>query len=127
MDIEKLSESFALISDEFGVKLNAAQIVLIEHSLKLLQHENKLRKMYFWGRIDGIESDYFIAFGHNQNGLYQYFYSINCTDWFILILQKLNELERASKCCKDDFVGRPKHTIGVSLVKYLLNDSTNGI
>lgn len=113
-----LHRTFALVSDEFDVKLNAAQIILMQHSVKLLQHENKLKKMYFWGRIDGIENDYFIAFGHNP-GPIQYFYSLNCIDWYILVLQKSSEMEKASKYCKSEFVGRPMHTSEIVLVRCL--------
>lgn len=86
MNIEYLKESIDALSHEYAHCLCPGKIALIKHSLIILQTESKLKNIYFWGRLNGIENDYYIAFGYTQNILNnrRYFYSKDCSEWCYL-------------------------------------------
>lgn len=86
MDVEHFQEYLHYASYS-GNQLTQHQAALIENSLIVLQSENKFRQIFFWGRIGGIENDYYIAFGYRKDCLCGriFFYSINCYQWFLLL------------------------------------------
>lgn len=96
MNISYFKEGLEIISST-GQRLSPEQILLIENSLTILQHENKFKAVFFWGRINAIESDYYISFGYTTDCLNdrRYFYSQNCYDWFLLPLVKAKNVEAA--------------------------------
>lgn len=49
--------------------LNSESYVVLTNSLLLLQSENHLKKIFFWGIIQGLEADYFISFGYERDSL----------------------------------------------------------
>lgn len=105
MNISYFKEGLEIISSS-GHRLSPEQILLIENSLTILQHENKFKDVYFWGRINAIESDYYISFGYTTDCLKdrRYFYSLNCYDWFLLPLAKSKNFE-AALCSNTKFTG----------------------
>lgn len=105
MNISYFKEGLELISSS-GQRLSPEQILLLENSLTILQHENKFREVFFWGRINAIERDYYISFGYTTDCLKdrRYFYSLNCYDWFLLPLAKLKNFEAALEA-KTKFTG----------------------
>lgn len=86
MNIEYFKESVEALSHEIAHCLCPGKIALIKHSLIILQTENKLKSIYFWGRLNGIANDFYIAFGYTQNILNdrRYFYSNDCNEWYYL-------------------------------------------
>lgn len=69
-----------------GQVLSTEEGIVLYNSLLLLQNENHFRKIYFWGRICGIDKDYFIAYGYVKDALIGriFYYSTNCIDWGLL-------------------------------------------
>lgn len=69
-----------------GSVLNTEEGIILYNTLVLLQNENHFRKIYFWGRIYGVDRDYFVAFGYVNDALsdHVFYYSTNCLDWGLL-------------------------------------------
>lgn len=88
MNVEYFSELLNMFILEMPHCFCPTKATLIQHSLIILQTENKFKNIYFWGRIDSLEYSYYIAFGYTNDLLSdrQYFYSQNCIEWFLLDL-----------------------------------------
>lgn len=101
MNVEYFKESIEALSHEFTHCLCPGKIALIKHSLIILQTENKLKSIYFWGRLNGIENDYYIAFGYTQSILSdrRYFYSKDCNEWYYLPTDSVDD------SCEFEFFG----------------------
>lgn len=87
MNVEYLTSDFMKsISHEIPHKLNGWHLIKIRHSLIILKSENKFENIYFWGRIDGLHADYFIATGYRKDCIDEhfYFYSNDCVEWILL-------------------------------------------
>lgn len=86
MNISNFKENLNYIS-YCGITLSLEEATLLENSLTILKSNNKFKETYFWGRINGVENDYYIAFGYQKSCLTgsKYFYSINCTGEWILM------------------------------------------
>ncbi|XP_015520175.1 radial spoke head protein 9 homolog [Neodiprion pinetum] len=69
-----------------GVCVGTENSQLLQNSLIILQNENHFRKCYYWGRINGIQNDYHVAYGYEKECLSGriYFYSTNCLDWLLM-------------------------------------------
>ncbi|KAJ8669660.1 hypothetical protein QAD02_000919 [Eretmocerus hayati] len=85
MDCLKLLETI----DTFGhagycVSVEKSQ--LLQNALIILQKENHFRKCYYWGRINGIQNDYHVAYGFQRECLdgQTYYYSTDCLTWFLM-------------------------------------------
>lgn len=68
MECVKLQEN----QDKFshtGVCIGAEQSQILKNSLLILQKENHFKKTFYWGRINGIQADYHVAFGYNKDCL----------------------------------------------------------
>lgn len=105
MNVEHFQE-YLQYSSYCGIQLTPKQAALIENSLIILQSENKFRDIFFWGRIDAIENDYYIAFGYRNDCLCGriFFYSINCYQWFLLP-PSTAELYQTCLLIPDQFTG----------------------
>lgn len=116
MNIEYLYESLDLTSNYCSQKLTPEQHILIENSLLVLQNENRFKDIFFWGRIDGIEKDYFIAFGTYADclGERKFYYSTDCYNWLMMPYEN-KELFEACFLCKELFLGDPTHLTVVKL------------
>ncbi|XP_063975146.1 radial spoke head protein 9 homolog [Diachasmimorpha longicaudata] len=69
-----------------GLSIPAERAQLLRNSLLILQKENHFRKIYYWGRINGVGNDYHIAFGYAKDSLKdrKFFYSLDGLDWLLL-------------------------------------------
>lgn len=104
-----------------GFRLTQRETALIENSLIILQSCNKLNHMFFWGRIETVENDYYyyIAFGFSKDVLKdrKFFYSLNGYEWLMLPECKPELRKVALKCCKKKFQGDPANVEEVLMVK----------
>ncbi|MCQ2817286.1 MAG: hypothetical protein MJ252_08485, partial [archaeon] len=55
-----------------GVCFNIEEKIKLEIGLKELMAKEKPEHLYFWGKITGEESDYYIAVGINFTGHYAF-------------------------------------------------------
>lgn len=69
MDISQLERNLDYVSLT-GSVLNDEKRMILTNSLILLQNENQFTKIYLWGKILGLESDYFIAYGFKKSVLF---------------------------------------------------------
>lgn len=86
MNVEYLRESLQLCSYAGAHLLNSEQLALLELSLIVLQNDNLLPQIFFWGRLSAINGDYYIALGYLKDALRgrRFFYSKNCVQWYLL-------------------------------------------
>lgn len=104
-----------------GMKLSEEQKILIENSLITLQNENRFTAIYFWGRIDGIANDYYVAFGYVRDCLKdrKYYYSVDCYQWLLLPFVQNAKTFQATILCREPFRGDPSLQLTVKLVSKL--------
>ena len=62
MEAEKICEQLKYIQ-QAGVTLGTEERMQLECALHTLQSSMSFETLYFWGKINGIESDYYIAVG----------------------------------------------------------------
>ncbi|XP_065356930.1 radial spoke head protein 9 homolog [Calliphora vicina] len=100
-----------------GIKLTPEQKMLIENSLIVLQNENRFADMYFWGRINGIVKDYYIAFGYKRDCLRdrKYFFSTDGYQWLMLPFVHNPKTFQATMLCPEHFTGDPSLITPVKL------------
>jgi len=67
MEAGKLAEQLKYIS-KAGVTLSTEERMQLEYALSTLQSSIGFETLYFWGKIEGIETDYYIAVGQNTIG-----------------------------------------------------------
>lgn len=86
MNISNFKENLNYIS-YCGISLSPEEATYLENSLIILKSDNKFKETFFWGRINGIRNDYFIAFGYHKNCLTgsKFFYSVNCKGEWVLL------------------------------------------
>ncbi|ESN96418.1 hypothetical protein HELRODRAFT_156021 [Helobdella robusta] len=91
-----------------GIILSPEQKALLEVSLPVLKNDEKLTNLQFWGKIRGVNSDYFITkgFGNNYFGPKRYFYSQDCLSWGILNPPD-KEMVKKSKLVHEMLTGDP--------------------
>uniref|UniRef100_T1GP96 Radial spoke head protein 9 homolog n=1 Tax=Megaselia scalaris TaxID=36166 RepID=T1GP96_MEGSC len=116
MNIEYLWEGLELISNECDQRITPEQHILIESSLLILQNEHRFKDIFFWGRIDAYERDYFIAFGIYADclGERKFYYSTDCYNWIMMPYQN-KELFEPCFLCKEMLLGDPTHVTVVKL------------
>ncbi|XP_055848911.1 radial spoke head protein 9 homolog [Episyrphus balteatus] len=115
MNIESLRDGINSLM-YVGQTLTSEELLLIQNSLIILQSDNKFKEIFFWGRIQGIEKDYFIAFGYTKDCLKErkFFYSLDCLQWLMMPLPN-SDLFQASLLCRPKFQGDPSHFTCVEL------------
>ncbi|PSN37511.1 Radial spoke head protein 9 [Blattella germanica] len=69
-----------------GYTLSHEQQLVLQNSLIILQNENHFEQTFLWGKIFGLDSDYYIAYGYEKDALKGrvFYYSTNCLDWGLL-------------------------------------------
>lgn len=122
MNVDYLREGLDLLSQTGCVLLNQEKLTLIENSLIILQSENKFSSIYFWGRINGIDNDYYIALGYLKDCLRgrRFFFSTNCVQWYLLPPPNTEQYE-ASQLAPNDFQGDISNIIYVPMVSTYTN------
>lgn len=117
MNVNYLRDGLELMSYS-GYKLSYEEAALLENSLIILQNENKFRDIFFWGKIDGVEKDYYIAFGYVSDILRarKYFFSFNCIDW-LQLPRNVKDPAQDHICLmvQDRFLGDPSYVMDVEL------------
>lgn len=77
MECLKLLESLDIFGD-VGYCTGSEKSQVLQSSLIVLQQENHFRKCYYWGRINGIDHDYHIAYGYQKECLEGQTYYYRC-------------------------------------------------
>eukprot|EP00730_Choanoeca_flexa_P011870 TRINITY_DN2870_c0_g1_i1.p1 TRINITY_DN2870_c0_g1~~TRINITY_DN2870_c0_g1_i1.p1 ORF type:complete len:146 (+),score=14.65 TRINITY_DN2870_c0_g1_i1:59-496(+) len=92
-----------------GIVLSTEKRVAIDTSLVLLQNAEQFKHIAFWGKIQGITTDYFIAQGYNDDPFQRKsFMSLDCIHW--AQLPELHEiLIKAAASIRTRFTGNPAH------------------
>jgi len=62
MEAGKIAEQLKYVS-KAGVTLSTEERMQLEYALSTLQTSMGFETLYFWGKIEGIETDYYIAVG----------------------------------------------------------------
>jgi len=86
MDVENFQQCVELMLHS-GFKLTELEAGLIENSLIILQHASKLRKVFFFGRLEtSSDEEYYLAFGYSSDVFKdrKNFYSLNAHEWFMM-------------------------------------------
>lgn len=75
MDCSKLSDTSNVLGYG-GVCISPEKAHLLHSSLVILQQENHFLKTYYWGRVNGAQRDYHVAYGYEKDCLngQKYFY-----------------------------------------------------
>ncbi|XP_034018388.1 radial spoke head protein 9 homolog [Thalassophryne amazonica] len=109
MDSDWLFCSSELVAGS-GHVLSVEQKAALQTSLLILKKNYKFHRVMFWGKILGLNNDYFIAQGRGEDELKdrKYLYSFNCMDWFLLP-STTNSMIDASKAAKGRFRGDPSY------------------
>lgn len=113
MNIDSLLNSLD-VSEQFGLTIATEEGIILYNSLLLLKNENHFRKIYLWGKILGIEKDYYVAFGYRTDALIGkiFYYSTNCLDWGLLPSPTANG-KMFTPLCTAKFHGDPSLVMDV--------------
>ena len=65
LDFEDLKAYMDYFED--GKVLSSEQLAMIQTSLVVTKHQMHFKRLLFWGRIQGVHSDYFIVQGVGEN------------------------------------------------------------
>lgn len=115
----KLQNSLNVIAYEIGSSLNYFEIFLLESSLRLLQQDNKLNDVSFWGSvITTASNNYYIAFGYSNGSVSnrKFFYSLDCTKWFLLPDIRDHNIRSRPEVIYQHFRGNPSRLVELSSV-----------
>jgi len=93
-----------------GVILSPESKAALQTSLVILQNENKFNRVYFWGKIQGVKDDYYLAQGVYKDEFAgrKTFYSKDCIHWGLLP-PATAEMKTKSKLAKGRFTGDPSY------------------
>lgn len=107
MNLDKILHTLET-SGYHGQILSTEESLILYNSLLLLQNENHFRRIYFWGKISGVEKDYYVAYGYVKDALVGkvYYYSTNCRDWGLLP-QPTKKGKLLTPLCSTKFQGDP--------------------
>jgi len=88
MDANSLLTDLEIFASN-GVSFSNEQKVTLQNSLTVTKAQYNFYKINFWGKINGLKDDYFIAQGYRKNMqnetlALQTLYSLNGADWCIL-------------------------------------------
>lgn len=114
MDIHRLSTDLKFVN-QIGATLNIEERMKLEIALLKLNETQKFEQILFWGKIEGIERDYYIALGVNFREQYEFpskkfFWS--STEFKFAELPAVNAeyLTRAANI-RQPFSGRPEEIL----------------
>lgn len=101
-----------------GVVLTPEQKASMQTSLCILENQQKFDKVYFWGKILGINDDYFIAHGvqRNEFGERRFLYSTNSIHWKLLP-PVTDEVKEKAKLIQSRFTGDPSYEFRHEIIK----------
>ncbi|KAM6915019.1 radial spoke head protein 9 homolog [Xenentodon cancila] len=110
MDSSSLCYYLDLVAGN-GCVLTVEQRAALQTSLVILKKNYKFQRVLFWGKISGLEHDYFISQGRGENETRDKtnLYSLNCVDWFLLPDVTDSVVEDVSKAAGGRFTGDPSY------------------
>lgn len=113
MDVHKLWDYREYVNVN-GAMLTSENITLLQNSLTLLQNDNHFKHIHYWGQIFGINTDYHIAVGINEDLLKErkYFYTTNMEFWNLLPSAK-KKYRHLCLLASTPFIGDPTVKIKV--------------
>lgn len=60
MDIDRLSSELKFVN-RIGQTLSTEELISLQSSVLKLSHEYKFERYFFWGRVEGIDGNYYIV------------------------------------------------------------------
>ncbi|CAF1373499.1 unnamed protein product [Adineta ricciae] len=104
-----------------GIAFSPEQRASLQTSLIILKEQYKFKTIHFWGKILGINDDYFIVQGRQKDELRhrQFLYSKDCINWNMLNPPS-KEAKELVDVCQGRFTGDPSNDFEV--VKYEITD-----
>ncbi|XP_038132442.1 radial spoke head protein 9 homolog [Cyprinodon tularosa] len=108
MDSCSLYYSLDLVASS-GHVLTVEQRIALQTSLLILKKKYKFQRVMLWGKILGIQENYFIAQGRGESEIKdrKYLYSLDCMEWFLLPMVTESMIEEVSKAVRGHFIGEP--------------------
>lgn len=121
MNLSEILDSLS-ISEQIGHILSTEESIILHNSLLILQNENHFRKIYFWGRIFGLDNDYYVVYGYRNDVLYDqlFYYSLDCINWALLPLAT-QYARKLTAICSARFQGDPAIVLDVLIEKDEIN------
>jgi len=109
MDSGSLKLSMDYVASS-GVVLSIEQKTALESSLIILKNQQKFQLVQFFGKIIGIQNDYFIVQGVGKDSLKdrKTLYSLDCIKWGLMPSPN-EETRRKCLLIKGRFTGNPSH------------------
>lgn len=106
MNVDYFLDGLQLLSYTGLPLLNPEQVAIFENSLICLQSENKFPQIFFWGRVNGTNADYYIAFGYLKDCLRgrRFFFTIDWVHWYLLPPANPEQFE-ATRLAEPPFTG----------------------
>ena len=92
-----------------GFTLNNEEKTTLKASLVLKKDQEKLSNLYVWGKILGIQKDYFLAQTHHSDFFSRkYYYTVDLVNW--LQLPEVSSVEIAqANTIQSRFMGDPSY------------------
>jgi len=114
MDSQSLRHTIEFVSG-WGVILSPEQKASLQTSLPILLNRQKFTHVQFWGKIIGIQDDYYIAQGYTRDQLSEKrtLYSKDCLHWALLNPPTEDALNK-SRHVKGRFTGNPSYEAQVT-------------
>lgn len=102
-----------------GVILSSEQRSALQTSLILVRTQNKFQRVLFWGKIQCIKKDYFIAVGIGKDELRdrKYLFSQDCLEWGIMP-QITTDLIKKAVLIRGRFTGDPAFDYERTITSY---------
>ncbi|XP_056150747.1 radial spoke head protein 9 homolog isoform X2 [Lampris incognitus] len=110
MDSNSLCCSLDLVAGS-GYTLSVEHRAALQTSFAILKKNYKFNRVLFWGKLLGLNGDYFIAQGNEGDEMKnkKTFYSFNCVEWHLLGPATDAMIEAVSKAARGRFMGDPSH------------------
>ncbi|XP_061566414.1 radial spoke head protein 9 homolog [Cololabis saira] len=110
MDSSSLCRDLDLVAGN-GCILTVEQRAALQVSLVSLKKNHKFTRVLFWGKILGLERDYFIAQGRGEHEMRdrKNLYSLNCMDWVLLPTVTDSMIKEVSGAANRRFKGDPSY------------------
>ncbi|XP_078068347.1 radial spoke head protein 9 homolog [Mustelus asterias] len=101
-----------------GLLLSPEQQAALHISLEIAKKNYKFSQLYFWGKVIGLNADYFIVQGVEKDELSdrKSLYSLNCMDWKLLP-PATDQMIENSLHVKGRFMGDPSHEYETITIK----------
>ncbi|KAM8831596.1 radial spoke head protein 9 homolog [Spinachia spinachia] len=110
MDSRWLLCSLDLVAGN-GCTVSLEHRAALQTSMVLLKKNYKFHRVLLWGKVLGLNKDYFIAQGRGDDELVdkKNLYSFDCVDWFLLPSATESMIQEVSVVAKRRFVGDPSY------------------